>query len=288
MDADMDADLDTEIEARLEARQGWDAVATAWDEFVDIGDEPNTAATQRMLDLLTVRAGERVLELAAGPGALAPLWSVLVGPDGSVLVSDVAEGMMQAAGRRCSSLPNAEVALLDAARIDRPDSSFDVVASRMGLMFVPEPANAFAEMHRVLTDGGRVGALTWGGLADNPWMTCVGMAAMMNGLVAGGPPIGPGGIFSLGDPSTLRNLAEEQGFHDIVVEEHPIAFHADSIDAHVARVSALAGPLSVAIDRASPDQLAGLRATAADLAAPYVVDDGVVLPGLALLLVAQR
>lgn len=70
----------------------------------------------------------------------------------------------------------------------------------MGLMFTPQPAVALAEIRRVLRVGGRFAALTWAGIEHNPWMTCVGMAAMMNGVVAGGPPVGPGGIFSLGDP----------------------------------------------------------------------------------------
>ncbi|MCC7078404.1 MAG: hypothetical protein IT198_14880 [Acidimicrobiia bacterium] len=55
--------------------------------------------------------------------------------------------------------------------------------------------------------------MTWAGPEHNPWMTCVGMAAAMNGLVAGPAPVGPGGIFSLTDPDR----------------------HAESIDAHVDR-----------------------------------------------------
>jgi len=56
----------------------------------------------------------------------------------------------------------------------------------------------------------------------------------------------------------------------------------------VERVSALAGPLAVALQAASPDQLAALRRTAADLAASYVVDIGLVIPGRALLVSGRR
>ena len=203
-------------------------------------------------------------------------------------MSDAADAMVRAARRRCEGLANTEVTALDLASIAAPDQTFDVVASRMGLMFVPEPSNAVAEMHRVLRPGGRLGVMTWGGLEHNPWMTCVGMAAMLNGLVAGGPPVGPGGVFSLGDPTTLRDLAERQGFHEVVVEEHPVVFHADSVDTHVTRVGALAGPLSTAIEQGTPEQVAAMRTTAAELAAPYVTADGVDLPGLALVLVARR
>jgi hypothetical protein len=119
-------------------------------------------------------------------------------------------------------------------------------------------------------------------------MTCVGMAAMATGLASGGPPVGPGGIFSLGDPAELETLAKGAGFLDVAVEEFAITFRAGSIDEHVARVSSLAGPLATLLQAASPDQLAAFRRTAADLAAPYVTDNGLAIPGQALLVSARR
>ncbi len=174
--------------------------------------------------------------------------------------------------------------MLDAAAIAQPDGSFDVVACRMGLMFTPDPAVAVAEIFRVLRPGGRLGALTWGGIEHNPWMTCVGMAAMANGLTSGGPPVGAGGIFSLGDPAELEAVAKAAGFVDVAVEEFALTFRADTVDAHVERISSLAGPLATQLQAASPDQLAALRRTAA----PYVTEDGLAIPGRALLLFGRR
>jgi SAM-dependent methyltransferase len=178
--------------------------------------------------------------------------------------------------------------VLDASRIDRADASFDVVVCRMGLMFTLDPSVALAEIHRVLDRGGRFAALTWAGIEHNPWMTCVGMAAMMHGLVAGGPPVGPGGIFSLGDAEALRALAHAAGFVDIVVDEVPTTFQSESIEVHVERVSSLAGPLAAAFAAATPDQLAAVRQTATQLAADYISEEGVTLPGRALLVTGRR
>ena len=269
------------------AAQDWSAVAEAWDDHTDYVDGNTVAATDALVVALDVRPGDRVLELAAGPGCLGPTWSRLTGPTGRVVISDIAPGMVEVARRRTAGLGNVEVAVVDASAIDRPDSSFDVVASRMGLMFAPDPAVAFAEIRRVLVPGGRFGALTWGGVEHNPWMTCVGMAAMMNGLVAGGPPVGPGGIFSLGDPRELAELARRQGFVDVTVEEIPTIFRAESIEAHVAQVSSLAGPMAAAFAAATPEQLAGVHETAARLAADHVGADGLVLPGRALLVTGR-
>lgn len=265
----------------------WSAVAAAWDGHVDEVDEHSIAATTALLDRVSPRPGDQVLELAAGPGSLGRVWSEFVGPTGTVLLSDVAPGMVEVARRRNAPLDNVEVAVVDASAIDRTDLSFDVVACRMGLMFTPDPAVAFAEIHRVLRTDGRVGVLTWAGMEHNPWMTCVGMAAMMNGLVAGGPPIGPGGIFSLGDPAELEMLAKAAGFVDVTVDEIEVAFHADSVDAHIERVGALAGPLAAVLEAAPPEQQAAFRRSAAELAAPYVTDTGVSIPGRALLVTGR-
>ena len=265
----------------------WSAVAPAWDGSVDYIDGHSVSATEALVDGVAVRAGDRLLELAAGPGSLGAKWSQLTGPTGRVVVSDIAPGMVDAARRRNAHLANVEVALLDASSIDRPACSFDVVACRMGLMFTTDPSVAFAEIHRVLDTGGRLGALTWAGMEHNPWMTCVGMAAMTNGLVAGGPPVGPGGIFSLGDPTELEVLAKGAGFVDVVVEEVPVTFRSDSVDAHVERVSSLAGPLASALQDATPDQRAAVRRVATDLAAPYLTVDGVAIPGRALLVTGR-
>jgi ubiquinone/menaquinone biosynthesis C-methylase UbiE len=269
------------------AAQDWSAVAAAWDANVDDVDEHSVAATAALLDRVAVRPGDRVLELASGPGSLGGTWSALVGPSGSVLMSDIAPGMVEVARRRNAGLDNVDLAVLDASAIARPDDSFEVVVCRMGLMFATDPAVALAEIDRVLAPGGRIGVLTWAAIEHNPWMTCVGMAAMMNGLVSGGPPVGPGTIFSLADPTQLEALAKDAGFTDVQVEEFPVMFRASDVDAHVDRVSSLAGPLAAAFEAATPDQRAAVRRTAADLAAPYVTDDGLEIPGRAILLSAR-
>ncbi len=265
------------------AADDWSAVATAWDNNVDYIESHSAAPTQALIDALGVRPGDRVLELAAGPGTLGARWSELVGPGGTAVLSDVAPAMVEVARRRNADVGNVEVVVLDAASINRSTGSFDVVACRMGLMFTPEPDAAFGEIRRVLTSGGRFGALTWAGPEHNPWMTCVGMAAMMNGLVSGGPPVGPGGIFSLADPTELAGLAKGAGFVDVSVTEWPVVFHVESIDAHLGRVSSLAGPLAAAFAAASPDQLAAVHRTVGQLTSDYATSDGFALPGRAIL-----
>src|SRR6476659_3699867 len=105
----------------------WSSVAEAWDANIDEVDDHSTAATTALLDRVAVRPGDRVLELASGPGSLGAEWSRLVGPRGTVVLSDLAPGMVDVARRRNAALDNVEYAVLDATDIQLPDASFDVV-----------------------------------------------------------------------------------------------------------------------------------------------------------------
>ena len=267
----------------LQTADEWTAVADAWDTHVDEVDNHSAEATDRLVRRAAAGPGERLLELAAGPGSLGPRWSSIVGPEGTVLLSDIAPGMVEVAARRNAGASNVSVRVLDASRIDLPDRAVDVVVSRMGLQFTPDPSVALGEIHRVLSPGGRIGVQTWGAIEHNPWMTCVGMAAMVHGLVSGGPPVGPGTIFALGDPAHLGDLATAAGFHDVEVEEIDVTFRADTIAEHVDRVGSLAGAMAASFATATPEQRAAVHATAAELAGQHVTAVGVTLPGRILM-----
>ena len=278
----------TTIPTPASSAESWDAVAAAWDEHVDYVDEHSAASTATMIERLAIQPGDRVLELAAGPGTLGSHLSDLVGAGGAVVLSDLAPGMVDVARRRNADRPNLTCEVIDASAIAREDDSFDVVLSRMGLMFAPAPDVALREIGRVLAPGGRVGFMTWGELQHNPWMTCVGMGAMLAGIVTDGPPTGPGGIFSLGDAGRVSSLLTEARFRDVVVETADVVFRAPDIDTHLQRVGSLAGPLAAALQGASPDQRATLRARVAELAAAHETADGYELPGRVLLASAKR
>ncbi len=266
----------------------WSAVAGAWEANAAYVDDHTADATTAMLDRLAVEPGDRLLELASGPGTLGTTLADLVGPSGEVLLSDLAPGMVEVARRRSAALDNVRCAVLDAASIDQPDESFDVVVSRMGVMFVPDPATALGEIRRVLAVGGRFGVMTWAGMEHNPWMTSVGMAAMLAGIATGGPPVGPGSIFSLGDPDQLRQLAIGAGFRDVTVDVADVVFRAPDVETHVARVGSLAGPLAALIEAASDEQRAAMRKTAGELAAPYETANGVKMPGRVVVAAGRR
>lgn len=263
--------------------QAWSPVAGAWDQYIDALDRWRAPATDALVAHLAVRSGERVLELAAGPGTLGARWSSLVGPAGEVVLSDLAPAMVDVARRRNASLANVTVEILDATSIARPDASFDVVACQMGLMLVPVPQDAFAEIHRVLVRGGRFAALVWATAEENPWLSCIGVAAVASGIPLDVSPFGAGGIFSLADPRLLASLAGDAGFAGVTVTAVDIVVRSQDPSSHVERVTAVSGPIALAVATATTEQATEYKRVATEIVGGFAGPDGVAVPGRALL-----
>jgi SAM-dependent methyltransferase len=264
----------------------WTSVAPGWDAHRAEIETMKEEVTRDLLARLDLQPGERVLELGAGTGELALQLASAVGPTGHVIASDVAPGMVALLRTTLADAANVEVGQLDALDTGLPGGSVDAVVMRFGLMLVDDPEAVLRECRRVLAPGGRVAVAVWAAAQHNPWLLYVGMAAQMHGVVTGGPPTGPGGIFSLGEQSVLEGAVRNAGFADATIHEVPTTSTFANSDEHFDTVASLAGPLSAAIAGASEETRAAMRTTAADLAKAHRTPDGLVLAGRALVCVA--
>lgn len=266
----------------------WNAAAPAWDRHRTSIEAMKSEVTARLLAAVRPLRGLDVLELGGGTGELSARLAAEIGETGSLLATDLAPGMLALLRERLASYPVVEVARQDAMSIDGPDDAFDVVVFRMGLMMAAQPEIALQGIRRVLRPGGTFVTAVWASPADNPWMTAVGMSAAMHGLVSGGPPIGPGGPFSLSDPDDLEHRVRSAGFDDVTVEAvESVRRYRDSAQ-QVEELGTLSPQLAAAFLAATAEQLAAVTETAAGLTARYAEEGGgVAVPVTALLCVAR-
>jgi SAM-dependent methyltransferase len=114
---------------------------------------------EELCEALDLRAGERVLDVAAGNGnvalAAARRWC-------EVVALDYVPALLERAGERArAERLTLELREGDAEALPFADRSFDVVASSFGVMFTPDQERAAAELVRVCRRGGRIGLATW-------------------------------------------------------------------------------------------------------------------------------
>lgn len=276
-----------EIRPRL--HEIWAGVAPAWREHAKYIDERGAVVAQRMLELADPRPGERVLELACGPGGVGLAAASRVAPDGEVVLSDVVPEMTVTAAARARELGlgNVITRVLDLEEIAEPDQSYDLVLCREGLMFALDPARAVREIHRVLRAGGRFAVAVWGPRARNPWLGIV-LDSASEQLGAPVPPPGIPGPFALEDRDRLAELFDEAGFSDVAVRELDVPTRADSFEQWWTRTCALAGPLANML-AALPEQAASeLRERARLAARPYQRGERLDFPATTLISTGRR
>jgi SAM-dependent methyltransferase len=267
----------------------WNTVAPGWREHADFIDKRAAKVTARMLELTAPQAGERVLELACGPGGTAIAAAPLVAPGGEVVASDIASEMTAIAAARAAErgLANVQAHVLDLEAIDQPDASFDVALCRDGIMLVPDPARAAGEIHRVLRTGGRAAIVVWGPRERNPWLTSFFRAAGEQ-LGIELPPPGMPGPFSLEDRDGFGEILAGAGFEGVVIEEHDVPLRARSAKEWSTRVVALAGPLAAILAGLPQEARDALHERLREEARPYETPRGLEFPGLALIASARR
>ena len=242
------------------------------------------------MELLAPAPGETVLELAAGPGDTGFIAAERLGSKGLLLSTDVAPEMVGAARRRAAALgvENVEFRVEDASAISLPDAAVDGVLCRFGVMLVPDPSRALAEIARVLRPGGRAALAVWASSDANDWMTAAGRSAVALGFSERPDPAAPG-PFRLADPDELRRLFTDAGLQVGTLADVPILWRAASLDDWWQHIRDLSRMLSTLLERLTPEEGQAVREGAGERLARYVAEDGSLeVPGLARVVLAVR
>ena len=108
--------------------------------------------------LSNVRAGQRVLDVAAGTADIAAKLAQKVGETGEVIVSDINNSMLAIGRERLLDqglVGNVSFVLADAENLPFASNYFDLITISFGLRNMTNKEKALASMFRVLKPGGR-------------------------------------------------------------------------------------------------------------------------------------
>jgi demethylmenaquinone methyltransferase/2-methoxy-6-polyprenyl-1,4-benzoquinol methylase len=136
----------------------FDAVAERYDVMNDLMSLGLHRAWKAFaISVARPRAGERVLDIAAGSGDLAAALGRKVLPEGEVWITDINRRMLARGRDRLLDMGLAVPAVqCDGERLPFPGAYFDCVTVGFGLRNMTRKEAALAEMARVLKPGGRL------------------------------------------------------------------------------------------------------------------------------------
>ena len=147
-------------EVRRSIRHGWEEVAAEYtkDRLGIFG-----RYAERLLDLLRIPSGGRMLDVGCGNGAVTLRAANKVGSKGRVTGSDIAEAMLRM-GQAKADEEKTDVTFcqMDAERLGFTNASFACVTCAFSLFQFQDMDQALTEMWRVMKPGGRLGLSNWG------------------------------------------------------------------------------------------------------------------------------
>lgn len=148
------ADTQPDLSAVKQRQQG------AWSsgDYAVVGTTLQIVGEQ-LCEALDLRAGSKVLDVAAGNGnvtlAAARRWC-------EVTSTDYVPALLER-GRERATAEHLKVEFreADAEALPFADASYDVVVSTFGVMFTPDQDKAASELARVCRSGGKIGLANW-------------------------------------------------------------------------------------------------------------------------------
>ena len=273
-------------------RRYWNEVAgPRWVGRQAAQEARNVEMLEQLLAAASAQPGERVLDIGCGTGVTTVPYAQAVGPSGHVTGADISRPMLDAARRRVeeAGLKNVELILADAQVHAFPPDSYDLLTSRLGVMFFADPNAAFRNLIRALRPGGRLVMAVWATLDENPhWKIPFEIAVRHLGPPGPQPPHAPGG-HALGERDYLRGILEGAGFGAIAIEARP--FHVRMNTPEAAAEHAIQSSLLQRLLDEKQADAAAREAVERDVVAAFgrfVTSEGVRLPATFLLVSARR
>jgi SAM-dependent methyltransferase len=251
---------DTALQAQIDAAKAYERLMVP----ALFGEWASTVA-----DAAHIQAGERVLDVACGTGALAR--EVLPRTGGAEFVTglDPSAGMLEVAKRLS---PDVEWREGVAESLPYPDASFDVVVCQFGLMFFNDRSEALRQVLRVLRPGGRIAFAVWDSLESIPaYADEVALLERLVGVPAANALRAP---FVLGDRGDLEVLFAGAGVSGVEVAVRKGTARFPSIRVMVE--ADLRGWLPVMGVVLTEEQIAGILEAAEQALSHYVAGDGAV------------
>lgn len=261
----------------------WNALAESFDRWVPhiqpVGD--------RLIDLLDVRAGQQVLDVACGTGEPSLSIARRFGSTVRVTGVDSAEAMVDRAAAKAAgeSLAGATYRVMPAERLNLPDAEFDRVICRFGVMLFNDSVAGAREMWRVLKPGGRIAIAVWGQL---PELTSVHTLWRLLPDYAAAADLPPEPrMVSLGAPGALDRVLAEAGWSGARIEPFTVTYRF-ATPLEFWDLTADSALLKDTLAKLSCHAHVAFKARALAEIARFREGDAIVLPNRALLAVAHK
>jgi SAM-dependent methyltransferase len=233
-----------------------------------------------LIDRARPKAGERIIDVGCGSGATSIAFAQQVGSSGHVFGIDVSGPMLARARASAPKELPVDFELADATVYPFDPASFDLLASRFGVMFFAEPSRSFANLRKALRPSARLAFACWREPRENPFFMAPLQAVYKH--VPKLPQQAPEdpGPFSFASEARVHRILGEAGFTGIAMEPHNLALDVAigrGLDAAVQSALEI-GPASRALEGHPADVRAAATNSIREVLSTFAKGETVPLP----------
>lgn len=270
-------------------RELWRRGAQGWERRQASLREKTEPVSRWLVDAIDPQPGQRVVEIAAGPGETGFMAAQRLGPNGRLLSTDQSPEMVEVARRRATELglENVEFAVIEAQQLELEPGSFDAAICRWGYMLMADPDEAMRRTRLALRPAGRLALATWDRPDRNLWMAAPVVTLVSQGVLPPPNPADPS-PFALPDPTELERRLRAAGFTSVRTERIEFSQRYPSFDEYWAETMDLAAPVAGAVAGLAPEAGDAVRSATREMLSQFIAaNGGVDIPAAAVVAVAE-
>ncbi|GMR18266.1 MAG: hypothetical protein BMS9Abin33_0672 [Gammaproteobacteria bacterium] len=185
----------------------------------------------KLMSLLKPGAGQKLLDVATGTGAVAIAAAQLLVPEGRVTAIDFSETMLNQAEKNITKmgLSNVDLHVMDAESLEFRKDYFDYVVCSFGLFFLDDMAAGLNQWARVCRPGGKIAFTSFGSEAFKPMIEMFIEQAKQYGIESE-KERKPLAIELLTDPEKCKACLENAGLGNCSVQTEQMGYHLGKAD----------------------------------------------------------
>jgi len=265
----------------------WNEIASRYHKrWASISEGP-FQSTSKLVELVNVSKGDRVLDLACGTGVVTKKIREKVGDSGYVIGADASVSAIKIAKKWNGLKSNLDFVNIDAEKFSF-FSKFDVVTCQYGLFFFPDAQKALKNMRNSLKKTGTLGISVHGHKDKVPYYSNI-LDAVIE-FIPDYVPSGSPDLDRFGTKSALTNEVRKAGFSKISIKDFTFVYSPGKFDDYWRNyLKYIAKPLKEKLNSLTSLKRKELKQAVKQNTIPYTKKDGkIVFPWQVLILTAKH
>ena len=265
----------------------WNEVAPRYHKrWASISQGP-FASTSKLVQLLNINKGDKVLDLACGTGVVTKKIKQKVGSSGYVVGGDTSVTAIKIAKKWNGHQSNLGFVNIDAENFNF-SKPFDIITCQYALFFFPNAQKALKNIKKNLKKTGKIGITVHGAAKKVPFFSSILDA--VTELIPDYFPPGSPDLDRFGTKSSLREEVRKAGFSKITVKNFIFKFNPGTFEDYWRNyLRYVAKPLKEKLDALDRQKRKELKNTVRENVKPYTLKNKTVeFPWQVLILTAKK